>query len=328
MSRFFIFFGLFFCTWVGAQAADPNVLTLPDLGAASLDEPLTVVATTSIIGDVVAQVGGDAISLTTLLGPGQDPHGFEPAARDLARASEAQVVFVNGWGLEASLLETLQAAAEGVPLVPVAAGLAPLEFGEDEREGEEHAEEGDEHEHQGADPHTWLDVTNVMQWVSNVQEVLSTLDPDNADRYSSNAAAYVEQLEDLERYAQSTLSTVPEQRRKLVTNHDAFGYLATAYDFEIIGAVIPSSSTLAEPSAGDLSELIAEMEREGVCTLFAETTTSNRLAETVAAELDGCDEVQVLSLYTGALGPAGSGADSYLDMMRLNIDTITTGLNR
>lgn len=337
MKRWLVCLSLLFSTCVGAQA-DLEPLTLPDLDALSLDAPLTVVATTSIIGDVVAKVGGDAITLTTLLEPGQDPHGFEPAARDLAKASEAQAIFVNGWGLEASLLETLQAAAGGVPFVPVSAGIAPLEFAgeqggehdDEEHDGEEHGaeeqEEHEEHDHAAADPHTWLNVTNVMQWATNIQNVLSALDPNNADTYAANAAAYRAQLEELEAYAQDTFSALPEEQRKLVTNHDAFGYLAAAYNFEVVGAVIPSLSTVAEPSAGDLTRLIAEMEREGVCTLFNETTSSSSLAETVAAELDGCDEVQVLSLYTGALGPTGSGADSYLSMMRNNIDTMTAGL--
>ena len=301
----------------------------------TLDGPLRVVATTSIVGDVVTQVGGDAVQLTTLIEAGQDPHGFEPAARDLATASEAHVVFVNGWGLEETLLDTLEAVAEGVPFVPVSAEIAPLGFGANE-EHEAHSEtqgdaatdpeaESEEHDHGATDPHTWLSVPNVMQWVRNVQEALSTLDPDNAATYAANAEAYLTALEDLEAYAQRTLGAIPEGQRKLVTNHDAFGYFAAAYDFEVVGTVIPSSSTLAEPSASTLAELIGKMGREGICTLFSETT-EDRLAETVAAELNGCDTVQVLSLYTGALGSAESGADSYLKMMRTNIDTIARGL--
>ena len=213
MKRFFSVLGLLWLSCVVAQEND--VLTLPELSAVTLDGPLRVVATTSIIGDVVAQVGGDAIRLTTLIGPGQDPHSFEPAARDLASASEAQVVFVNGWDLEESLLSTLQAVVEGVPLVPVAAGITPLEFGEDEHAEDKHAEEEahsgdeehskeddadehgeeeahgeDEHNHHGADPHTWQNISHVMQWTRNVQAVLSSLDPAYTETYAANAAKY------------------------------------------------------------------------------------------------------------------------------------------
>ena len=111
-----------------------------------------------------------------------------------------------------------------------------------------------------------------------------------------------------------------------MTNHDAFGYFAQEYGFTVLGTVIPSISTLAEPSASDLAELITEMGEHGVCTIFTETTVSDALAQTVAAELDGCDNVQVLKLYTGALGPAGSGADSYIGLFRANIDAIVAGL--
>ena len=329
---------LFLTTVHAEQNTTASILTLPELSTVTLDGPLRVVATTSIIGDVVTQVGGDAVQLTTLIEAGQDPHGFEPAARDLATASEAHVVFVNGWGLEETLLDTLEAVAKGVPFVPVSAEIAPLGFGANEEheahsetqgdaatDPEAESEDGEEHDHGATDPHTWLSVPNVMQWVGNVQATLSTLDPDNAATYTANAKTYLAALEDLEAYAQSTLGAIPEGQRKLVTNHDAFGYFAAAYDFEVVGTVIPSSSTLAEPSASTLAELIREMGREGICTLFTETT-GNRLAETVAAELNGCDTVQVLSLYTGALGSTESGADSYLKMMRTNIDTIARGL--
>ena len=224
----------FVAGWVYAQEA----LSLPELEAVPLDGPLAVVATTSIIGDVVARVGGEAIALTTLMGPGQDPHGYQPAARDLATASEAHVVFVNGWDLEETLVSTLESVVEGVPLVPVSAGIVPLEFGghdehdeehedeehdegeehegeehedhegeehddeehqdehdEGEHEGEEHEGEHDEdHDHGGADPHTWLSVANVEQWVANIRQALTALDPANAEIYAANADAYLAEL--------------------------------------------------------------------------------------------------------------------------------------
>jgi len=308
--------------------AEAEMLTLPEVTAVDLNgEPLRVVATTSIMGDVVAQVGGEVINLKVLVGPGQDPHSYEPAARDLTAVAEAHVIFINGWDLEEGLVDDLANIGEGALVVPISANINPLVFREDahEHEDEEH-EEGEEHEHSGADPHVWFSIHNVEQWVENVAHVLSGLDPGNAAVFEANAAAYAEALEELEAYAAAQLDTIPAENRFLVTNHDAFGYFAEAYGFTVLGTVIPSMSTLAEPSATDLTELIAAMAEHSVCTIFTETTVNDALAQTVAGELSGCDEVQILPLYTGAIGPEGSGADSYIGMFRANVDAITAGL--
>jgi ABC-type Zn uptake system ZnuABC Zn-binding protein ZnuA len=322
--------------------AEAEMLTLPELNAAELDgEPLRVVATTSIIGDVVAQVGGDAIDLTVLMEPGQDPHSYEPAARDLTAVTNAHVIFVNGWNLEEGLSDDLETIGENAPVVPISANIEPLAFGEgepdhegEEHEGEEHEEgeehqedEAHEHDHSGADPHVWFSIHSVEQWAENVEQVLSDLDPAHAEAYQSNAAAYLAELEELEEYADAQLSQIPEENRYLVTNHGAFSYFAHEYDLSVLGTVIPGMSTVAEPSASDLADLIGVMEEHEACVIFTETTLSDTLAQTVAAELDGCDDVQVLKLYTGAVGPEGSGADSYIGMFRANVDTIVSGLN-
>jgi ABC-type Zn uptake system ZnuABC Zn-binding protein ZnuA len=286
-------------------------------------EPLRVVATTSLIGDVVAQVGGDAIDLTVLIEPGQDSHSYEPAVQDLTAVSSADVIFINGWNLEEGLVDDLENIGEGALVVPISANIAPLAFGEDEEheEGEEHEDE-DEHEHSGADPHVWFSVHSVEQWAENVEHVLSDLDPTNAETYEANATAYMAELEELEAYAEAQLATIPTEKRFLVTNHDAFGYFAEEYDFTILGTVIPSLSTVAEPSAGDLADLIAEMEEHNVCIIFTETTVNDTLAQTVASEMTGCDDVQVLKLYTESVG-----AEGYIGMFRANVDTIVSGLN-
>ena len=302
-------------------------LTLPDLEAAGLDgAPLKVVATTSIIGDVLAQVGGSAIEQITLMEPGQDPHSYEPTPQDMATVSEAHVIFVNGWDLEEALVHDLKDIAEGIPIVPVSANIEPLAFGGQAHEEEETDRDGDEHPHTGADPHTWFSVHNVEQWVENIKRVLSDLDPANAEAYERNAQAYLAELEELNAYVETQLASIPVKNRFLVTNHNSFGYLARDYDLEVLGTVIPTVSTLAEPSASDLAALIQEMGERGICTLFTETTLSDKLAQTVAAELDGCDEVHVFKLYSGAVGPPGSGADSYIGMFRHNVDTIVQGL--
>lgn len=302
-----------------------EVLTLPQLTAVDLGgQQLRVVATTSIIGDVLAQVGGEAIELTTLMSAGQDPHSYKPAARDLTAVAAAHVIFVNGWDLEEALIGDLETIGGSVPLVPISANIQPLAYGDGH--ADEEAQNEAEHGHGVADPHVWFSIGNVEQWVRNAQQVLSDLDPANADSYASNAAAYLEELAALEDYATEQLAVIPAERRFLVTNHDSFGFFARDYGFEVLGTVIPGRSTLAEPSARDLAGLIGLMGEHGVCTLFTEATVSDRLAQTVAAELTGCDGVQVLKLFTGAIGPAGSGADSYTGMFRANVDTIVAGL--
>jgi ABC-type Zn uptake system ZnuABC Zn-binding protein ZnuA len=303
-------------------------LTLPKLNAVELDgSRLKVIATTSIIGDVVAHVGGDAIALTTLIGPGQDPHSYKPAAQDMVAVSRANVIFVNGWDLEEALIHDLEAIGEDIPLVPVSANIEPLAFGEykDEDARTEHDENADHH-YKGADPHTWFSVHNVEQWVKNIEHVLGELDPANAGTYENNAQAYLAELEELGIYVKTQLASIPAENRFLVTNHDSFSYLTHEYDLEVLGTVIPAASTAAEPSASDLTGLIEKMNEHGICTIFTETTVNSKLAQTVAAELDGCHKVQVLKLYTGAVGPAGSEQDNYIGMFRYNVDTIVEGL--
>lgn len=315
-----------------ADEAAPELLLLPELTAVQLDgEPLRVVATTSIIGDVVAQVGGAAINLTVLMGPGQDPHSYEPAARDLTAVAQANVIFVNGWNLEEGLVDDLGNIGGESLVVPISANIMPLAFDDEhdhegEAEDDHEGEAADEHDHGSADPHVWFSVPNVEQWVNNVAQVFSALDPANGSVYADNAAAYLVTLKELESYAEAQLATIPAENRFLVTNHDAFGYFAESYDFTVLGTVIPSLSTVAEPSANDLTALVANMAEHHVCTLFTEATVNDTLAQTVAGELDGCDTVQVVKLYTGAIGPAGSGADSYIGMFRANVDAVVAGL--
>jgi ABC-type Zn uptake system ZnuABC Zn-binding protein ZnuA len=317
---------------------EAEVLVLPDLQPVELgDRPLNVVTTTSIIGDVVEQVGGDAIELSGLMGPGQDPHSYEPAARDLTTVAQADVIFINGWDLEEGLVHELEEIGEDALLVPISAKISPLTFSdhhsaEGEQAEHEHEHEGEEaehehdHHHLGADPHVWFDIENVRQWTRNVEQVLSELDPDNAETYRANAETYLGELAELEEYTESQLAALPESSRFLVTNHDSFSYFAERYGFEVLGTVLPAASTLAEPSASELSALIQLMEEHQVCAIFTETTVSDTLAKTVAAELEGCDEVKVVQLYTGAVGPPGSGAESYLGMFKTNVDAIVEGL--
>lgn len=308
--------------------AEMGVLSLPALTAVALEgEPLNVVATTSIIGDVVAQVGGEAIALTTLMGPGQDPHSYQPGARQLTAVANADVIFINGWDLEEALVRNLESVGEKAIFVPISANIQPLAFGAGGHDETEDEDGHEEHDHEGADPHVWQAVPNVMQWVNNAQQVLRALDPANTAVYEQNAAAYLAALAELEAYAQAQLAAIPTENRVLITNHDALAYFAHAYNFEILGTVVPGGSTLAESSATSLAALVSLMTEHGICTIFAENTSNTNLAAAVAAELKTCaGGVQVSQLYTDALGAPGSGADSYIGMFRANVDAVVEGL--
>jgi ABC-type Zn uptake system ZnuABC Zn-binding protein ZnuA len=305
---------------------ESTLLEIPPFPEAEIKEGdnLKVLATTSIIGDILSQVGSGRIDLTVLMAPGQDPHSFEPSAGDLAAASQAQVVFINGWELEKALVEDLANTVDNAPIVPLSAGITPL-FSGDPRERNQNLSR---QAVQFADPHIWLDPHLVKQWAINSSQVLSALDPANTLTYQANLEKYSQQLEDLITYFDEQVATIPSEQRQVVTNHDFLAYFASAYDFNIIGTVIPETSTLAEPSASEIVNLIREMEDNGVCAIFSESTVSDKLAQTAVNELDTCDEVRLIKLYTGALGPEGSGAENYLDMMRANITAIVKGVSR
>ncbi len=297
--------------------------TLPPLEPVRLGEgeKLRVVATTSIIGDVVAQVGDEAIDLTVLIGRGQDPHSYEPVARDLAAIERAHVIFVNGLGLEEGLMSSIEATANG-PIVSLSAGIEPLEFA-----GGGHDQGGEGEQTHTLDPHVWMDPGNVIIWTETIRDTLSTLDPTHAELYASNAEAYIRQLEALDAYIREQVAKIPPERRKLVTDHMTFGYFAKAYGFEMIGTIIPGVTTTAGASAGDMAALVNTLQEEGVTAIFVGISASDQiqqLTETLAQEAG--TSIRVLPLYTGSLDEPGEPGDSYLGMMRYNVDQIVAGL--
>jgi len=325
------------CAVQGGTA--PSSMELPALTPAALGtgERLRVVATTTLVGDVVAQVGGEYIDLTTLMQPGQDPHSYEPAAADLALMREADVVFVNGLDFEEGLMASLDAIRADVPVVPVSAGVDVIEGGDEHEhadEGEhagddehEHEHAGDdehEHEHAGGDPHVWQDPRNVMIWTQNIASALTQLDPAHAEAYRANAATYEAMLESLDEHIRDQVERIPAENRKLVTNHDTFAYFARAYGFEVIGTVLVGASEVAEPSAGQIAALVEAINQANVPAIFVETTINDRLAQIVAEETGR--DIRVLTLYTDSVGLPGSGAETYLDMMRANVATLVEGL--
>lgn len=279
---------------------------------------LQVVATTSIVADIVRQVGGELVEVTALLPPGTDPHSYEPTPQDIARVSEAQVVFANGAGLEEFLDQLIESAGAQEQVVHVSEGIDFIESGK----AEEHENEGEEHEHEGADPHTWTDPNNVMIWVDNIQDNLSQVDPANAAVYQANASAYQSQLEELDAWIREQVKATPEADRKIVTDHQLFTYFADEYGFEQVGAIVPGYSTGAQPSAKELAELEDAIRELGVPVVLVGNTVNSALAERVAEDTG----TKLVFIYTGSLSDPGGEADSYLAYIRHNVQAILEGL--
>jgi manganese/iron transport system substrate-binding protein len=286
------------------------------LGAA---EKLRVVATTNIVGDVVHQVGGDRIELITLMDVGIDPHSYVPTPSDSAAIHDAHVVFASGAGLESDLDRVFASAGGDAAQIYLSDELQHRLFGG----GLEEA--GDEHKHdQGEiDPHVWFDVKNVIRWVDTIEQVLSALDPANEAAYQANAASYTQELEELDAWVVEQVSTIPEANRKLVTSHPAFGYLADRYGLEQIGAVYPISPS-AEPSARDIALLEDTIREYGVPAVFTESTVNPRLAQQVADDTG----VKLVALYSGSLGGPGSGAETYVELIRYDVSAIAGALKQ
>ncbi|MFN3307863.1 MAG: metal ABC transporter substrate-binding protein [Anaerolineales bacterium] len=293
---------------------------------------LRVVATTTIVGDVVANVAGDAVELSVLLPVGADPHSFSPTPQDVAKVSQADLVFANGAGLEEFLNALLESGGAKDKTFAVSEGIQLVgeQAGEHTHEGEqagEHTHEGEQtdehaHEHSGGDPHVWFDPNLVIIWVQNVTKVLSEKDPQNADLYQKNAAAYTAQLQELDKWIRTQVESIPPENRKIVSDHLSFTYFATRYGFTQVGAVLPGFSTLAQPSAQDIAALEDAIRQLGAKAIFVGTTVNPNLSQRIAEDTG----VKLVSLYTGSLSEKGGPADTYLNFMRYNVSTIVDAL--
>ncbi len=271
-----------------------------------------IVATTSLIGDALSRVAGDRIELHVLLPARADPHSFQSSPQDAAAVAEAQLVFINGFGLEDALLGTLESVADPAQLVSISQGIEPRVI----------AAEGDPREGGTADPHVWLDPTNVMVWVENARAALTRLDPRGADHYAANAAAYRTELEELDAWIHSEVERIPPENRELVTDHDNLGYFAARYGFTLVGAVIPAYSTLAQPSAQEIAELEQTIARYDVPALFVGVAVNPGLSRRIAQDMG----VELVPLYTDSLSVLGGPASTYLEMMQYTVGAMVEAL--
>ena len=260
---------------------------------------LKVVATTSIVGDVVSNVGRDMIDLVILLPLGVDPHGYDPAPQDIVKVSEADVVFANGAGLEEFLEPMLESAGVVDKVVQVSGGISSTVM---------------EDESGGVDPHTWMSPKNVMKWVETIELTLSQLDPANAENYQSNAAAYRAELSNLDEWITEQIAAVAVENRNIVTDHANFGYFADEYGFLQAGTIITGYSTMSEPSAQSLAALEDAVRELGVKAIFVGNSVNPDMAERIAEDTG----TRLVFVYTGSLSEPGGDAGSYINYMKFN----------
>ncbi|MGH9275910.1 MAG: metal ABC transporter solute-binding protein, Zn/Mn family [Acidimicrobiales bacterium] len=279
-------------------------------GASDAGGGAQIVVTTNILGDVVQELVGDDADVQVIMPPGSDPHDFAPSAQQAAALRDAHVVVVNGLGFEAGLVDTIDAAKEdGVQVVTAtdAVDLLPLP-----------APGG------GDDPHFFTDPVRMHAAAEHIADELARLVQGlDTLAFQDRVDAYLADLDQLDAQVEDVLAAVPDDRRTLVTNHEVFGYFADRYGFEVLGAIVPGGTTLAEPSAADLAALAGQIEAAGVPAIFAETSSPNRLADALAAE--GTD-VEVVDLFSESLGEAGGDGATYLDMVRTNAERIAAAL--
>jgi zinc/manganese transport system substrate-binding protein len=285
-------------------------------GCTSSDDRPRVVVTTNILGDITQEVVGDEADVTVLMKPNADPHSFGLSAVQAAELERADLVVFNGLGLEENVLRHVDAAREaGVATFEAGKAVDPLTF-------QAHDDGGPEEEAGQPDPHFWTDPDRVRKAVGLIaDQVVEHVDGVDEKTIRANADRYDDQLADLTTWMEKSFDRIPEQRRALVTNHHVFGYLAERFGFRVIGAVIPSGTTLASPSSSDLRSLTQAMRKAGVQTVFADSSQPKRLAEVLRTELGG--QVRVVELYSESLTEKGKGAGTYLQMMRANTTAMT-----
>ncbi len=307
--------------------------------------------------------------LSVLIGPGINPHNYSAAPSDLRVVERADIIFINGLDLEENVLDDIAATAagyivpvsDGIRIIGAEDEADEHAHDDDEHDDDEHADDADEHdddehaddadehdadehaddehghddddehahEHAEGDPHVWMDPASAAVWVRNMVQVLSSADPANTYAYQRNGNAYLEQLNELDTEIRTMISVIPLEKRKLVLDHQAFTYFAEAYDFEVTGAIIPGTTSNAEPSARDIAALSRLLKEEQVRAIFVGKTASSnlkKLAETLTKEIGGDQEVRIMATLTGALALEGERGDTYLDLIRYNAEQVVNGL--
>jgi zinc/manganese transport system substrate-binding protein len=281
---------------VGASVLVPAMPTLAQDG-------VPVVATFSILGDFVKNVGGDRVEVTTLVGPNGDVHAYSPTPTDAAKLSLAKVVFVNGLGLEGWMTRLVTASATKVLIVVATDGVTPRDMKDKNKTGRV-----------VPDPHAWQSIANARIYVTNIRDGLMQVDSAGASTYDTNAKTYLVKLDALEKEVKAAIAKIPADRRKIITNHAAFGYFGDAYGMEFIAP--EGLSTDSEPSASDVAKIITQIRTQKIPAVFLENVTDPRLMQQIAEDSGGKIGGK---LYSDALSGPNGPASTYIELMRNNV---------
>lgn len=316
-----------------------TIFTVVSWASGTQEKPdsFTIVSTTSIVTDVVQNIAGDKIVIRGLIAKGGNPHNFDPTPRDMATVESADLIFVNGLGLEESLLTAIQNVKTS-KIIEVSSTVDSISFEEvkhdhdehdaegEHEEDEENHDEGEEDHHHDVDPHTWMSPLNVIAWADVISEALSELDPENAEVYGENAEAYKADLRKIDVEARELFSSIADEKKILVSDHKIFGYFAIDYNFENLGSLVPGFSTNAEISPKNLVELIEEVNEHGIPAIFVGNTAGDAIVKLAQVLNDEVDQpLEILTILTGSLTEGGQG-DDYLSFIRFNINQIAEGI--
>ncbi|TYK51530.1 zinc ABC transporter substrate-binding protein [Actinomadura decatromicini] len=283
-----------------------------DNGGGSGAKKVKVVATTTQVADFARNIGGDKVTVTQILKPNVDPHDYEPSPADIRAIADADLVVKGGVGLEKWLDQTIESAGFDGPVVDTSKGVAIRKGG-----GEEEAD---------GDPHIWHNPRNVEIMSRDIAAAFEAEDPGDKAAYETNLRTYTGKLRQLDAWIAGQIDSLPADQRKLVTNHDAFGYYVDRYRLTFVGSIIPSFDTSAELSGKQLNSLVAKIRSTGVKAVFSESSLPPKTAEAIGREAGVKVEAGEDSLYGDTLGPAGSAGATYLEMERHNTTTIVTAL--
>ncbi|MBR2688050.1 MAG: metal ABC transporter substrate-binding protein [Aquamicrobium sp.] len=295
-----------------------SVITLTTVTAGhAFAEPLKVVASFSIIGDFAKNVGGDRVDVTTLVGPDGDAHVYEPSPADAVSMASAKLVLVNGLHFEGFLQRLVEASASKAAIVELTKGITPIDFKPEFAEAEA-AEGGHEgHNHGSTDPHAFQSVVNAKVYVKNIADAFCNADSAGCDTYKANATAYTDKLDALDKEVREAIAAIPQEKRVVITSHDAFGYFEHEYGLTFLAP--QGLSTESEPSAADVAKLVEQVKQDKAAAIFVENITNPRLIEQISVETG----IKVGgTLYSDALSKADGPAPTYIDLMRNNIKQI------
>jgi zinc/manganese transport system substrate-binding protein len=309
-----------------SDGAGSDQAVAPTLEGASVVVTTTILG--SVVGDILTCAAGSDASMTVVMPIGADPHDFQPSSEQVAAMSTAELVVANGLFLEEGLVSVLEnLETDGVNVLHIAELVDPLPFaeahGDDHADHDDHADESaDEHEHGDFDPHFWFDMQRMALAAELIGSELAIAT--GVGDYEDCGVNVATEIRSAEADVVAILQTVPGESRVLVTDHDAFGYFADRYDFEVAGVVVPGGSTLSDPSSRELAELVKVIQRENVPAIFANTATGSDVVASLAAEVGR--DITVIPLFVGSLGGPGSGAEDYISMMALNASLIADAL--